>query len=89
MALGAQRATVIALVFRANAWVALIGAGAGFIAAILGSRALASFLYETSPHDPWVMLSALTALIVIATMASLLPAIRAARIEPITAIRCE
>ena len=89
MALGAQRATVIALVFRANAWVALIGAGAGFIAAILGSRALASFLYETSPHDPWVMLSALTALIVIATGASLLPAIRAASIEPITAIRCE
>jgi ABC-type antimicrobial peptide transport system permease subunit len=89
MALGAQRATVIALVFRTNAMVALVGAGAGFVAAILGSRALASFLYETSPHDPWVMLSALTSLIVIATAASLLPAIRAARIEPITAIRCE
>jgi len=89
MALGAQRATVIALVFRANVWVALTGAGAGFIAAILGSRALASFLYETSPRDPWIMIGALTALIVITSAASLLPAIRAARIEPITAIRCE
>jgi putative ABC transport system permease protein len=89
MALGAQRAGVVALVFRENAVVAFVGCGAGLIAAILASRALASFLYETSPHDPWILVGSVTALTAIASAASLMPAIHAARIEPITAIRCE
>jgi ABC-type antimicrobial peptide transport system permease subunit len=89
MALGAQRAGVVALVFRQNAVVALAGCGAGLIAAIFASRALASFLYNTSTHDPWVLFGSVAALTLIASAASLLPAIRAARIEPITAIRCE
>jgi ABC-type antimicrobial peptide transport system permease subunit len=89
MALGAQRAGVVALVFHENAVIAIAGCGSGLIAAILASRALASFLYETSPHDPWVLLGSVAALAAIASAASLLPAIRAARIEPITAIRYE
>jgi predicted permease len=89
MALGAQRAGVVALVFRENAAVAFAGCAGGLAAAILASRALASFLYETSPHDPWIMAGSLAALATVASAASLLPAIRAARIEPITAIRCE
>jgi putative ABC transport system permease protein len=89
LALGAQRAGVVALVFRENAVVAFAGCGAGLVAAILASRALASFLYETSPRDPWILLGSVAALTAIASAASLLPAIRAARIEPISAIRCE
>ncbi|WP_263352827.1 ABC transporter permease [Acidicapsa acidisoli] len=89
MALGAQRARVVALVFRENAVVAFGGCGAGLIAAILASRALASFLYETSPRDPWILFGSVAALTAIASAASLLPALRAARIEPISAIRCE
>jgi predicted permease len=89
MALGAQRAGVVTLVFRENAVVAVAGCAAGLVAAILASRTLASFLYETSPHDPWILIGSVGALTVIASAASLLPAIRAARIEPITAIRCE
>jgi len=89
MALGAQRAGVVALVFRQNATIALAGCGVGLTAAILASRALSSFLYETSPRDPWILIWSVTALACIASAASLLPAIRAARIEPITAIRCE
>ena len=89
MALGAQRAGVVALVYRENAVVAFAGCMVGLIAAILASRALASFLYETSPHDPWILVCSVAALAVIASAASLVPAIRAARIEPITAIRCE
>jgi predicted permease len=89
MALGAQRAGVVALVFRENAIVAIAGCGAGLLAAILASKALASFLYETSPRDPWILIGSVAALAVIASAASLLPAIRAARVEPITAIRCE
>jgi predicted permease len=89
MALGAQRAGVVALVFRENAVVAIAGCAAGLVAAVLASRVLASFLYETSPRDPWILVGSVAALAAIASAASLLPAIRAARIEPITAIRCE
>jgi predicted permease len=89
MALGARRSRVIALVFNENAAIAIAGCVAGLIAAILASRVLASFLYETSPRDPWVLMGAVAALLAIASAASLLPALRAARIEPMAAIRCE
>jgi len=89
MALGAQRAGVVALIFSENATVAIAGCAAGLAVAAVASRALASFLYETSPRDPWIFLSSVAALSLIASAASLLPALRAARIEPITAIRCE
>ncbi len=89
MALGAQRARVIAMVFGENALVAACGAGAGLIAALLASRALVSFLYGTSPRDPWVLVGSVAALTIIASLASLLPALRAARIEPMAAIRCD
>jgi len=54
MALGAKRAGVVGMVFRENVMIAVAGATAGLVAAILTSRLLASFLYETSPTDPWV-----------------------------------
>jgi predicted permease len=87
MAMGAQRSRVMSMVFRENALVAGIGSVAGLAAAVLASRALASFLYKTSPHDPWVLVGSVAALSAISSAASLLPALRAARLEPITAIR--
>jgi predicted permease len=89
MALGAQRAQVVTLVFRENAWIAASGSIAGLVAALLGARLLASFLYGTSVHDPWVFLGSIAALISIASLASLLPALRAARIDPMEALRTE
>jgi len=89
MALGAKRSSVMALVFRSNAVVAAFGLAAGLAAALAASRALSSFLYETSPRDPWIIISAVLSLGIIASVASLYPALRAARIEPIAAIRCE
>ena len=89
MALGAQRTRVLVMVFSENALVAFFGTGAGLGAALLASRALASFLYGTSPRDPWVLLGSVAALTFIASAASLVPALRAAQIEPIEAIRCE
>jgi predicted permease len=89
MALGARREQVVTMIFRENAEIALTGSLLGVIAALLAARALASFLYGTSAHDPWVFAASLIALAAVASAASLLPALRAARIEPITAIRCE
>jgi predicted permease len=89
MALGAQHTWVLVMVFRENALVALFGTAVGLGAALLASRALASFLYGTSPRDPWVLLGSVAALTFIAGAASLVPALRAARIDPMAAIRCE
>jgi predicted permease len=89
MALGADRARVVGMVFRENAVIAFTGALAGLIAALLAARALASFLYGTSTRDPLVLAASVLALGAVASAASLLPALRAARIEPMAAIRCE
>jgi predicted permease len=89
MALGAQRAQVIALVFRENVWVALCGSLAGLVAALFASRVLASILYGTSARDPWVLVGSVAALTLIASAASLVPALRAARIDPMRALRTE
>jgi ABC-type antimicrobial peptide transport system permease subunit len=89
MALGARRPQVVAMVFFQNAGVALTGTAIGLVAALLASRALASFLYGTSARDPWVFAGSIVALALIASAASLLPALRSARINPISAIRCD
>ena len=89
MALGARRAGVVALVFRENAVIAIAGTLAGLVIAIMASRVLSTFLYKTSPRDPWILIVSVATLATIASVASLVPAIVAARIEPITAIRCE
>jgi predicted permease len=89
MALGARRAQVAGMVLRQNVAVAMAGTGLGLVTALLASRTMSSFLYGISAHDPWVFAGAIAALAVIASTASLLPALRAARIEPMLAIRCE
>jgi predicted permease len=89
MALGAQRMRVMVLVFGENAMVAGLGGFAGLTIALLVYRAIGSFLYGTSSRDPWVLLGSVGALTLIASAASLLPALKAARIEPMAAIRCE
>jgi predicted permease len=89
MALGAQRAQVARMVFGQNLWVVMGGTVAGLAIALAGTRALASFLFLTSARDPWVIATSIFALAVTACAASLLPALRAAQIEPMAAIRCE
>ncbi|MGD0892724.1 MAG: ABC transporter permease [Terracidiphilus sp.] len=89
MALGAKRSQVVTMIFLQNATVAATGTALGVGGALLASRALASFLYGTSTRDPWVFAGSVFALAMIASAASLLPALRSARIDPMTAIRCE
>ncbi len=89
MALGARRAAVAAMVFRQNLWVVMGGTVIGLVAALIATRALASFLFQTTTRDPWVIAVSIAALALTACAASLLPALRAARIQPMSAIRCE
>ncbi|HUN84934.1 MAG TPA: ABC transporter permease [Terracidiphilus sp.] len=89
MALGAQRKQVVGLIVRENVLAAAGGSLAGLVAALLASHALARFLYGTSVYDPWVLSGSVLALTVVAIVASLIPAVRAAWIDPMMAIRCE
>jgi predicted permease len=89
MALGAKRSAVATMVFRQNLWVVMGGTVAGLVTALIAMRALASFLFLTSARDPWVIAASIFALALTASAASLIPSLRAARIEPMSAIRCE
>jgi predicted permease len=89
IALGAQRFGVVAMIFRENAWVAVCGSALGLGIALFASRVLASFLYNTSVRDPWILLGSVAALTLIASAASLIPAIRAASVDPMRALRAE
>lgn len=89
VALGAQLMDVLRLVvgegFRVVAIGALLGVGAAFA---LG-KLVASLLYGVTPRDPVVMVGAAVTLVVVGVVASLLPAWRAARVDPVTALRAE
>ena len=54
-----------------------------------GARVMRSLLYETTPHDPWTFAAAPLVLVSVALVACYVPARRAARIEPIVALRNE
>jgi putative ABC transport system permease protein len=67
----------------------LIGTGVGLVAAFALTRTIASFLYGVSPTDPVTAVSVAGALLFVAGLAALVPALRAARVNPMTALRAE
>jgi putative ABC transport system permease protein len=87
MALGAQSASVVALVLRQGMTPALMGLGAGLFAAVAVSRLVSSFLLGVSPGDPLTFLGAATLLAGVSLAACSVPAWRAARVEPTQALR--
>ncbi len=89
MAVGAQVADVRRLVLTEAGGLALLGAVLGIAAAVALTRRLESLLFETSPLDPLVFVAVSTLLIGVCLLASWLPARRAARINPLTALRAE
>jgi predicted permease len=89
VALGAQRADVIGMVVTQGARFAVAGAVAGVGLALLSARWLQPLLFRQSATDPWVFGGVSAAMIVVALGASLIPAIRASRVDPITALRTE
>jgi len=89
MALGAERHDVLALVLREG--LTLTGAGAivGLIAAFWVTRLLASLLFRVQTTDPVIFVAVPLVLIAVAVLATLLPARRATRVDPMTALRAE
>ncbi len=87
MALGARRADVVGLVVRDGLAVAVAGLLVGLALALAGGRYVESLLYATSPRDPAVLGTATVLLLVVALVASFLPARRASRVDPARALR--
>jgi putative ABC transport system permease protein len=89
MALGAQTRDVLRLVVSQGMKPVVSGLALGIIATFALGRLIAAQLYQVSAHDPLLLGGATVLLAVIALMACLLPARRATRVDPITALRAE
>jgi predicted permease len=89
MALGAQRAEVLALVLKQGAALASLGLVLGLLAAPLAARSLQGMLYEVAPLDPATFVSVAAILLVVTALAVVVPARRATRIDPAITMRSE
>ena len=89
MALGAGRARIVRLVASEMALVILAGLAAGVAAAYASGRYVQSQLFGLDADDPFVFGAAVGILLLSAALATLMPALRASRIEVVRALRCE
>lgn len=89
IAIGAERRSVLWLIFKDVIMMVFIGAGIGAVAAFFASRAIAGMLYGVVAKDPVSTIATGLCLVAAAILASFLPARRAAKIEPIEALRYE
>jgi putative ABC transport system permease protein len=89
LALGAHPRDVVRMVVRQGMLLALAGLAIGLPAAFAVSRLLRSLLFETAPHDPVSFASATVLLCIVALLACAVPALRASRVNPITALRID
>jgi putative ABC transport system permease protein len=89
MALGARTRDVLSQIVRHALWMVCLGLVIGVAGAVLLTRAIKTLLFEVSALDPIAFALAAGAMVVIALCASLIPASRAARVDPVTALRTE
>ena len=89
IAVGAVPREILALVLRQGAWLAGLGIAAGTLAGLGAARLLSGLLYGIAPTDVPTFLATAVLLAAVAAAASLLPAVRATRIDPIEALRAE
>ena len=89
LALGARPAQVVRTILTSNAAAVFGGLAVGIAAAVAAARVIRSFLYGLSPFDPIAYAAVAAVLAAIAIAATILPARRATRIDPIVALRCE
>ncbi|MHB1192813.1 MAG: ABC transporter permease [Longimicrobiales bacterium] len=89
MALGASSAEVLGLILRSNLAVTLAGVGVGVLGAVAAGRLLRGVVHGVSPTDPLSLGGALLALLAVAFGATLVPALRATRADPLRAIQGE
>jgi predicted permease len=89
MALGAQALDVLRLVLFRGVRIAALGGAAGLVLAFAAGARMAPLLFQTSPHDPGAFAIAAIVLGAVTVAATLVPALRAARVDPNTSLRVE
>ena len=89
VALGAQRANLVRLVVRQSVRFAIVGALLGVAVAVLAAGRIQPVLFRQSAIDPILYFVVSVTMVVVAIVASVVPAARAARVDPITALRAE
>ena len=89
MALGAQRPEVLGMIVKESLIIAALGIVVGIPASLAAGGALRSMLYGLEPGDPWVLVLTLSAIIAVTIAAAILPARRAAALDPMRALRME
>jgi predicted permease len=89
MALGAQRVDVVGLMLRSGLQLVALGCALGLAAAAGAARLIQSLLFAVQPLDPLVYGGVTVLFVLIAGLACLVPALRASRIDPLIALRCE
>ena len=89
IALGAHAPQLAAMVLRQGMTPVLIGLAAGLACALLAGRFIASQLYGVAPNDPATICAACAVLLIVGVAACWIPARRAMRIDPMTALRFE
>ncbi len=89
MALGATPSGAAWLVLRQALGLVLIGLGLGVPGALAASHLLSGLLFEVAPFDPRVLIGSMLTLVAVAALAALLPAWRASRLDPVTALRTD
>jgi len=87
MALGAQRNGIARLVLISSARLALAGCGIGVLGSLAVSRLVSSFLFDVSATDPMIYAAGVLIMMLVALLASALPAMRAASADPMAALR--
>ena len=89
MALGAFEKDVLGMMVKRGLGLTIAGVALGILAALLVTRVLRAFLYDVAPTDPATFIAVSILLIGVAFAASYLPARRAARVDPMDALRYE
>lgn len=89
MALGARQDDVLKLIVWEGLWLTLVGIAIGVVCSLVLARFLSSMLYGITPTDPLTIAAVSFLLVVVALLACYVPARRAVRLDPLTALRCE
>jgi ABC-type antimicrobial peptide transport system permease subunit len=89
MALGADRLAVLRLILGEGMRLAMLGVAVGLATALAMARVLKSLLFGVGPHDPATFVAVALLLVAVSALATLLPARRAASIQPMDALRAE
>jgi len=89
MALGARGGDVMRMVLREGMLLAVVGVGVGIVAALALTRLIASLLFGVAPDDALTIGVVATLLLMVASTACYIPARKATRVDPMTALRCD